>query len=138
MSTPKPVVTFYERIWNAGELPVVAELLTPDFSFRSSLGNEMRGQEAFSDYVRSIRAALLDYRCDVLECVAEGERAFARMRFGGRHVGVLRGFPPSGRVVSWEGAALFQFRGERISSLWVLGDVAALDRALKGTSGGSW
>ena len=131
MTTPKLVSGFYEQIWNAGDLRAAAVLLAPDFSFRSSLGTEMRGREAFVDYVRSIRTALSDYRCDISECVAEGEQAFAKMVFSGRHVGLFRGYEPTGQLVSWLGAALFRFRGERIASLWVLGDVAALDAALE-------
>jgi steroid delta-isomerase-like uncharacterized protein len=136
VSTPTPVATFYERIWNAGDLRTASDLLTPDFSFRSSLGPEMQGRDAFIDYVRSIRSALSDYRCDISECVAEGEQAFARVLFSGRHVGVFRGYRPTGKLVSWVGAALFRFRGERISSLWVLGDVAALDAALRENQSG--
>jgi steroid delta-isomerase-like uncharacterized protein len=136
MSTPKPVAQFYERLWNAGELQAAADLLTTDFSFRGSLGTETRGRDAFADYVRSIRSALSDYRCDVSECVAEGEQAFAQVVFSGRHVGVFRGYPPTGKLVSWVGAALFRFRGERISSVWVLGDLAALDAALEKNQSG--
>jgi steroid delta-isomerase-like uncharacterized protein len=131
MSTPKVVSAFYERIWNAGDLHAIPDLLAPDLSFRGSLGDEMRGREAFADYVRSIRAALADYRCDVLQCVTEGERAFAQMRFSGRHVGPLLGYEPTGQLVSWWGAALFRLRGERIAELWVLGDVAGLELALR-------
>jgi predicted ester cyclase len=132
VSVPKPVATFYERIWNAGDLQAVSALLAPDFSFRGSLGAELQGRDAFAGYVRSIRAALADYRCDILECVAEGDRAFAQLLFSGRHVGVLRGCAPTGRRVAWHGAALFRLRGETIASVWVLGDVAALDAALRG------
>jgi hypothetical protein len=39
---------------------------------------------------------------------------------------------PSGRLVEWQGAALFAFTGKRISELWVLSDTAALDAALRG------
>jgi predicted ester cyclase len=130
MSTPKPVSLFYERIWNAGDLRAASELLTQDFSFRGSLGTELEGRAAFTDYVRSIRAALADYRCDISECVTEGERAFARMVFSGRHVGTFREYEPTGRLVSGQGAALFRLRGELISSLWVLGDLAALEAVL--------
>ena len=136
MSTPKPVATFYERIWNAGDLQLASELLTPHFSFRGSLGTETRGRAAFTHYVRSIRSALSGYRCEVLECVAEGDRAFAQMSFSGRHVGVFRGYEPTGEMVSWLGAALFRFRGELISELWVLGDVAGLDAALSADRSG--
>ena len=136
MSTPKPVATFYEQIWNAGDLQSASGLLTPDFSFRRSLGTEMRGPGAFTDYVQSIRSVLSDYRCDISECVSEGEQAFAKVVFSGRHIGVFRGYQPTGKVVSWVGAALFRFRGELISSLWVLGNLAGLDAALRENQSG--
>jgi steroid delta-isomerase-like uncharacterized protein len=130
------VAAFYERIWNAGDLGAASDLLTPDFSFRGSLGSEMQGRDAFLDYVRSIRGALADYRCDLSDCVAEGDQAFAKLIFSGRHVGLFRGYAPTGKTVSWLGAALFRFRSERIASVWVLGDVAGLDAALRENQGG--
>jgi steroid delta-isomerase-like uncharacterized protein len=132
MTTPNLVLAFYERIWNAGEFEAASQLLTLDFAFRGSLGDKLRGQEAFLDYVRAVRDALADYHCEILDCVAEGDRAFARMRFSGRHVGAMRGFAPTGREVSWLGAALFRFGGEAIAELWVLGDLIALDEQLRG------
>jgi predicted ester cyclase len=135
MSTPKLVEDFYERIWNGGDLDAVTELLTPDFSFRGSLGNEMRGQEEFKNYVRSVRGALADYRCEILSCVSEGKQAFARMQFSGRHVAPFRGFQPTGKSVQWLGAALFSFENSAIDDLWVLGDVAGLDVLLRAQAG---
>jgi steroid delta-isomerase-like uncharacterized protein len=135
MTTPNLVRAFYERIWNAGDLEAASVLLTTDFAFRGSLGAELHGREAFLDYVLTVRAALADYRCDILDCIAEGDRAFARMCFSGRHVGVIRGFAPTGREVSWMGAALFRFGDEAISELWVLGDLVGLDEELTTASG---
>ena len=93
------VEAFYQHIWNAGDLAAASDLLTTDFLFRGSLGAELRGQDAFRDYVRSIRAALAEYRCEILECVTGGDQAFAQMRFSGRHVGVFLGYPPTGKSV---------------------------------------
>ncbi len=56
-----------------------------------------------------------------------GDGAFAQMHFSGRHVGVFRGFPPTGKPVHWSGAALFQFEGPTIARLWVLADVHGLE-----------
>ena len=131
MSTPNLVEAFYERIWNAGDLATVSELLREDFSFRGSLGAELRGREAFKDYVRSVRGALANYRCEILACVAEGEQAFAKMRFSGTHVAPFRGYPATGLPVLWLGAALFRFEQQAIAELWVLGDLASLDAVLK-------
>ncbi len=131
MSTPKPIEAFYQRIWNDGDLESSADLLTPDFAFRGSLGEEMRDREEFKRYVRSVRGALADYHCEILTCVAEGDQAFAKMRFSGRHVALFRGYEPTGKVVQWLGAALFRFENSAIVELWVLGDLAELDALLK-------
>lgn len=131
MSIPVQVATFYGRIWNAGDLDAASALLTDAFEFRGSLGTELQGRAEFLEYVRSIRSALGDYHCEILECVTEGDRAFAQMRFAGRHIGVFRGFPPTGKPVQWSGAALFRFEGPAIAQLWVLGDVLGLEAVLK-------
>jgi len=78
-----------------------------------------------------VRAALADYRCEILECVAEGNQAFAKMRFSGRHVGIFRGYAPTGERVHWLGAALFRLEGPAIAEVWVLGDLASLDAVLQ-------
>jgi steroid delta-isomerase-like uncharacterized protein len=130
MSTPALVQAFYERIWNAGDLSASNDLLAEAFLFRGSLGVEHRGRDAFNDYVRSIRTALSNYLCDILDCVAEEDRAFAKMRFSGLHVADFRGFAPTGKPLQWHGAALFRFDKNHIVELWVLGDLAGLDSML--------
>lgn len=131
MSVPKMVSAFYEQIWNAGDLGAAEELLIEDFVFRGSLGSERRGIEEFCDYVRSLRNALSDYRCEILECVAENEKAFTKMRFSGLHSAEFRGYSPTMLPIHWLGAALFHFEQERIAALWVLGDLAGLDLLLQ-------
>jgi steroid delta-isomerase-like uncharacterized protein len=130
LSTPNLVEAFYKRIWNDGDLAAAVDLLSEGFLFRGSLGSEMRGREAFLEYVRTVRGALAEYHCEVLECVTEGSHAFAKMRFSGRHVALFRGYQPTGKAVHWLGAALFRFEGEKIAELWVLGDLKGLDGLL--------
>jgi predicted adenylyl cyclase CyaB len=121
---------FYQRIWNEGDLSAISELLATDVRFRGSLGNETSGRDPFRAYVRSVRGALADYRCEILALVSEGNRAFAQMRFSGRHVGTFRGYEPTGKMVEWLGAALFLVVDEMISEVWVLGDLTSLDSLL--------
>ena len=91
----------------------------------------MQDWEAFKNYVRGVRAALADYHCEILSCVAEANQAFAKMCFSGRHVAAFRGYEPTGKRVQWLGAALFRFEDSMIAELWVLGDLARLDSLLK-------
>jgi steroid delta-isomerase-like uncharacterized protein len=131
MTVPKLVDAFYERIWNAGDFEAVAEILSEDFLFRGSLGSLRSGRASFSDYVREVRGALSDYHCEIVECVSDEKRAFAKMRFSGKHTAEFRGFPPTGQPVYWLGAALFHFNDNIINELWVLGDLNGLDALLK-------
>ncbi|HXH50453.1 MAG TPA: ester cyclase, partial [Terriglobia bacterium] len=131
MSTPNLVEAFYSRIWNQGDLAASSDPLAKDFRFRGSLGSELRGLDAFCEYVRSVREALAEYNCEILDCVTEQNKAFAKMHFSGVHVAKWRGYQPTGKRVRWLGAALFRIEDELISELWVLGDLIGLDAVLK-------
>lgn len=72
MSTPYLVEEFYSRIWNQGNVSAASEILTEDFEFRGSFGSELRGVDAFKHYEESVRISLAGYRCEILDCVAEG------------------------------------------------------------------
>ena len=64
--------------------------------------------------------------------IAEPPRVFARMTFRGIHRGLLLGHPPTGRQVTWSGAALFAFADGKVVDLWVLGDLNSLEDQLRG------
>ncbi|MEO7700660.1 MAG: ester cyclase [Opitutus sp.] len=131
MSIPTQVSEFYERLWHLRDRSALTILLDDKLVFRGSLGAEAVGIEAFWTYLTSVRDALDDYRCEILNCVTEGDAAFAQMRFVGTHVGPFRGFDPTGKAVHWLGAALFTIAGGKIVRIWVLGDLAGLDNALR-------
>jgi predicted ester cyclase len=131
MTTPVLVSDFYDRLWNRGDEGAASDLLTADFQFRGSLGDTLHGHGAFLGYVRDVRASLSGYTCEIVACVAEADRAFARMRFSGVHTGTFLGRPPTKKRVAWDGAALFTFRRDRIAELWVLGDLVGLEARLR-------
>ncbi|WP_054121134.1 ester cyclase [Novosphingobium sp. AAP93] len=132
MSTHSLVSAFYGRVWNAGERGALDDLVTDDFHFQGSLGAPVIGRDAFWGMVSFVRGALSDYHCTIVDCVTEEGKAFARMCFAGTHTAPFRGVEPTGQRVEWQGAALFEFAGDRIGALWVLSDTAALDAALAG------
>jgi steroid delta-isomerase-like uncharacterized protein len=117
---------FYEEIWNQHNTAKIPEFLQADFAFRGSLGQERHGHGGFAAYVDFVHAALGDYRCEIQEVISEGNKAFARMLFSGRHCGEFFGYTPTGKRVEWAGAAVFTFADEKIAALWVLGDVHGL------------
>ena len=130
------VERFYHEVWNHADEAVAREILHSDFRFRASLGPEKVGPEGFIEYMRLIHAALSGYTCAIQEIVEQGERAAVRLRFAGIHRGPFFGVPATGREIAWSGAAFFEAGGDRITTLWVLGDVDAVKQQL-GLAGGA-
>jgi len=121
---------FYEVLWDAHDRSAIPSVLHEDFAFRGSLGQVTRGHVGFSDYVDRVHQALGEYRCIIEELVSEGDKVFARMMFTGIHRDEFMGCAPTGQRVSWHGCALFTFSGDRIASIWVLGDLKNLEAQL--------
>jgi predicted ester cyclase len=125
---------FYEIIWNAYDERAIPSVLHENFTFRGSLGQERRGYDGFAEYVGMVHKALGDYRCVIEELIEEGEKVFAKMTFTGIHQDDFLGYRPTHKRVSWAGCALFGFDGEKVSDIWVLGDLKALEEQLKRNS----
>lgn len=131
MTARELVVAFYADIWDRGNLSRIPALLREDFTFRGSTRRRAEGARRVRG-VRQDGARCARGRCDILDLVVEERRAFARMRFSGRHVGEFLGFRASGKELEWMGAALFTLGDDgRASDLWVLGDVESLRARLR-------
>jgi predicted ester cyclase len=129
--TPAEFVSAYAHMWNDGKFDRIRELAHADLTFRGALGLDTRGFDGFIAYARSIRHSLDDYRCEVLDCVSDANRAFARMQYRGLHVRTFFGHEPTGLPVQWVGAALFQLNEGKLADLWVLGDLHSLENVLE-------
>jgi steroid delta-isomerase-like uncharacterized protein len=132
MSTNVELVRrFYEEMWNRFDESLIPRLLTPDFKFRGSLGNQTLGHDAFARYMRLIEQAFPDFTNHVEETITEGDRTFARLTYRGTHRGEALGCPPTNRPIRYVGAAVFRFRQSMIAETWVLGDVWGLVQQLR-------
>jgi predicted ester cyclase len=127
LSPQKQVVRlFFQDLWGKPDKGLIPTVFHPDFSFRGSLGPELRGYDQFASYVDVVTGALGQYTCDILDMVEEGHKVWAKLRYHGYHRGELLGFPATGRHVWWYGTPLFTFEGRKVRDLWVLGDVHGL------------
>jgi uncharacterized protein len=124
------VVRWYEEMWNRWDYAAVDELVAPAISFRGSLGKAISGREAFKEYMRSVQSAFPDFRNHVDELVVDDYKAAVRLTYSGTHRGELLGLKPTGRAVSYAGAAFLEVESGRFIRGWVLGDVAGLQEQL--------
>ena len=129
------IETWYYRMWNRWDKSAFEEILTPDIAFRGSLGQVKRGYDGLSEYMDFIHTAFPDFTNRVEEVISEGDKAFARLTYTGTHEGELFGVAPTHKEVTYAGAAVFSFDGEKIRQVWVLGDIYGLLRQLNGCDG---
>jgi predicted ester cyclase len=109
---------------------MIPELLHENIAFRGSLGLMQHGHAGFAGYLDFVRQALGDYRCKIVDMVAEGDKVYARMAYSGVHLGDLFGYAATNAKLKWDGVAIFTFADGKIVDLWVLGDVHNVIRQL--------
>ena len=78
-----------------------------------------------------VHKALDNYQCIIDELIEEDNKIFAKMKFTGVHQDEFMGYLPTNRSVSWVGCALFTFSKNKMSDIWVLGDLKGLEEQLK-------
>ncbi len=124
---------YYSEVWNKWSSPALEELISPDITFRGSIGTAVNGIAEFQLYVSRIRAAFPDFHNHIEELIAEGEKAAARLTYTGTHRGELLGFPATGNKITYSGIAIFEFAESKIVRGYVLGDTETLKRQLAQT-----
>jgi len=130
-TNPKTLVeSFYADVWNRRDFDVAHKIIAADFRFRGSLGPEKKGIDGFLEYVDAVHTALGNYTCMINDLVLTDDRAAARMTFRGTHQAEFFGVASTNREIEWAGAAFFTVSGDKLSHLWVLGDVDAVKQQL--------
>jgi steroid delta-isomerase-like uncharacterized protein len=124
---------YYSELWNSWSTTALEELISPNIAFRGSIGTAVCGIEEFREYVSRIRAAFPDFHNHIEELISEGDRVVARLTYTGTHRGELFGISGTGRKISYQGIAIFQFREGKIVSGFVLGDTESLRRQIAAT-----
>ena len=127
MSKQKAMVEkFYHEMWNKADKSHIPDIFHEGFAFRGSLGPVLVGHDQFAGYVDSVVGTIEGFTCDILEMTEEEGRVCAKMLFHGIHHSEMMGYLPTGKRVEWHGSAHFTFDGDKVSDLWVLGDVHGL------------
>jgi steroid delta-isomerase-like uncharacterized protein len=120
------VQRYYDEMWNRWNFALADELLSAEISFRGSLAVEVRGCSAFCEYMRRVRNAFPDFHNKIEQLVGEEDQVVVRLQYTGTHRGEIFSVRPSGKSISYAGAAFFRLAGNRVTEAWVLGDLVSL------------
>ena len=77
-----------------------------------------------------MRGAFPDYRFDVEDVIAEGDRVAARVRVSGTHRGEMMGLPPTGKRAATSGVEVFRFEEGKMAEHWAAFDVLGMMRQI--------
>jgi len=103
-----------------GDPDALPALLAPGFVAHLPAGPA--GVEAFVGQAKFFGAAFSNMAFEVLDQVAEGDRATVRAVWRGTHTGDFMGIPPTGRRIQVSAFILDRFEDGRIVEHWSLFD----------------
>jgi steroid delta-isomerase-like uncharacterized protein len=116
---------FLEQAYNQGNLAVGDELLAADCVFYTPA--PILGIAGWKQLATAYLAAFPDdLHVAIDEMFTAGDKVAARWNARGTHKGPLRGFPPSGNLVTWVGMAFYSLSDGKITEVWGLNDALGI------------
>ncbi len=130
--TEQLVRRFFDEALAARDMAALRELCGADYVWHGSPdpGDDVVGLDAFAESVASFYDSFPDCEVEVLDVLAEGDRAVVRFRETGTHDGAFMGIAPTGRRVSNYGIAIYRARDGRLVEEWSVSDQLSLLRQL--------
>ncbi len=118
----KVVERWWEELWNGGNLSVVDEIISPDFTDHDPSSPWVPpGVEGVRALVNAYRAVFPDIHFRVERQVASDDMVVSHWTVRGTQKGELMGLAPAGKVVEAEGISIFQVAAGKIrhqTTIW--------------------
>lgn len=119
VTTRKVIAMFNDRDYS-----VVDTLFTKDHINHAiqTVNGPPKGRDGIKAVIGRIESAFPDFKMEILDLIAEGDRAAYRMRFTGTHKGPYMGISPTGRKVSFEAMHMLRFSEGKVAEHWSVRD----------------
>jgi steroid delta-isomerase-like uncharacterized protein len=121
---------YVEEVGNEGNLDLVDEIFDRYVSHQPDGSTSERGPADVKRFLGELREAFPDYRSDIEDQIAEGDKVATRWRMHGTHQGEFRGLAPTGKQVNITGIGIFRFSGGKVVESWDNFDQLGLMRQL--------
>jgi len=120
---------FYVGI-NRGDLSVVDTHVAEDFIDHQEFPGIPPDKAGVRQFFEMMRSAFPDFRVNVQDTLAEGDKVVVRMTMSGTHRGDFMGIPATNKQVNVEGIDIVRVRDEKAVEHWGVTDVAAMMQQL--------
>jgi len=113
------VERFYDQVWNAGNVDVVAEVFAEDYVRHDLRPSEAPpGPEGQAKIAADFRTAFPDLLMELDLILAEADLVAARWTTEGTNTGPWAGRPPTGKRARFSGVNIFRIEGGQVVELW--------------------
>ena len=103
-----------EEVWNKGNLEIIPEVISTDFSMMDLSGVELKGPEGFSQMVTFWRSMFPDLHFTIVDMVAEGDKVAAHVTYTGTFTGPFGDIEPTGKQVNMTEATFYIFKDGKV------------------------
>lgn len=124
---------WFEEVWNQGREATIDELAAPQSALHG-LGDDnkqLRGPAGFREFYNRFRGAFSDFKVNVEDVIAEGDKVVARLTFTGKHSGDGLGIAPTNRTFKSSAIVITQWRNGQITDSWNEFDAAGMMQQLQ-------
>jgi steroid delta-isomerase-like uncharacterized protein len=123
----KATVSRFDDVVSTGDTEVISktidELIEPDVLIHMPLPIQATGAQALKQVWAMLLRGLPDLHLTVEDLIAEGDKVVSRNTVTGTHQGQYRGFPPTGKSITYNEIFIFRFANGRIAEIWGVVDV---------------
>ena len=108
----------YEAI-NQNNLDALDEVVAPDLTDHDPAPGQAPGLEGVKQWFSSMHTAFPDFRMNVEDMIAEGDKVVARVRLSGTHQGEFMGIDATGNRVTITGIDILRINADgKIMERW--------------------
>lgn len=110
------IIQALTQLWNTGDPKIAQELYTETAGRYDPNQTEIaHGWQKIANYVGEVRTGYPDFRLEVTETVAEGDRIASHWTCTGTHQGEFQGIAPTGKRITISGVALARLENGKIA-----------------------
>jgi predicted ester cyclase len=119
---------FFEDVINGSDLDRAGEFVTADYIEHQHLpgAGGAQGIEIAKRFLSIMRTGFPDFRFEIEDLIAEGNKVAARVSVSGTHRGELMGIAPTGKRVTACGIEIFRFRDSKMAEHWATFDALGM------------
>lgn len=125
----KPMIRkIFEEAYNKGNLDVLDELIDSKYHRHQPPMKDVQGLGAYKKFVEDVRNAYTNFKIDLEEILADGNKTVVRIILSGTHTGRTPTLmaPPTGKDIAMKGCAVSTWENGKIVEEWVYNDYMGL------------